>query len=163
MKTKSLLENYLVEVCLKEDMGKAMGIIDKLVHSVGETDVAQKVAKFLSNNKFAQSLYGKPGYTVNAAAHDVSQTALVGGLMMAGILGYAAHKTYKNFFSKAAKACQGKTGTEKSQCMVNYRKSAIKLQIKDLMASSSACSKSKDPAKCKTKIKQKIDKLKLKL
>lgn len=160
--SKILVENYLEEIYLKEDMGKAMGFIDNIIHGVGETNIAQKVAGYLSNNKFIQGIYGS-GYTKNAAAHDVSQVAMVGGAFAAGLLTYAAYKTYKNYMSKEAKECRGKTSIDKQKCMKAVRQNAIKAQIKDLTASASGCSKSKDPAMCKAKISDKIDKLKLKI
>lgn len=87
----------------------------------------------------------------------------VGGVVLATALLYGGYQTYKRFFSKAAKACAGKSFSEKTQCMENFKKQAIQAQIKDLQAGSKACAKSKDPGVCKSKIQKKISKLQSKL
>ncbi len=70
---------------------------------------------------------------------------------------------YKRFYSKAAKACNNKGGALKTSCMNKYKRDAMKKQVSDLAKGSTACSKTKDPAKCKQKIQTKIRRLKSKL
>lgn len=83
-----------------------------------------------------------------------------GAVALATLVTYAAYKVYKNFFSKAAKACAGKKGAEKDACMQSYKVKAKQAQAKVLMNGMTACKKSKDPAKCKAAIQAKIAKLK---
>lgn len=86
---------------------------------------------------------------------------LIGGLALATMIGYGAYKIYKNYLSKAARACAGKP--DKTSCMKQYKINAIKAQISKLNSDAGKCSKSKDPVKCKASIQNKINKLKSKL
>ena len=64
--------------------------------------------------------------------------------------------------SKAARACKGKKGEEKTACMREYKKRALLAQAQDTNASAAACAKTKDPGKCKAAIARKVAKLKAK-
>lgn len=74
-----------------------------------------------------------------------------------------AYKSYKRFFSKAAKACSHYSGNQKTNCMTKYKKQAMTSQVSFLKKGMSQCSKSKDPTKCKQKIQTKINSIKGKL
>ncbi len=74
-----------------------------------------------------------------------------------------AYKIYKRFLSKAAKACNNKGGMEKTNCMAKFKKQATQAKIGVLQKGLSKCSKSKDPALCKNKLKVKISKEKAKM
>jgi len=74
--------------------------------------------------------------------------------------GAAGYQVYKNRMSKAARACGGKSGLEKQQCMINNRKQALMAQAQKLAGSMSKCDTTRDPTKCKAKIQSKIEKLK---
>lgn len=87
----------------------------------------------------------------------------VGGAALAALALYASYKVYKRFLSKAAKACRGMGGAEKTACMRKFQISGYNAQIKDLQAASGACAKAKNPAKCKTAIAKKIYKVKKKM
>jgi hypothetical protein len=73
-------------------------------------------------------------------------------------LSVAAYKVYKHYFSKAAKACQGKSGAEKDRCMKLYRIAALTKARDVLKKQASNCSKSRDPQQCKSKIIAKVAK-----
>jgi len=88
---------------------------------------------------------------------------IVGGAAIAALALYASYKVYKRFLSKAAKACGGRSGAEKTSCMKKFQISAYNAQIKDLQAASGGCSKSKNPGKCKMSIAKKIYKIKQKM
>ena len=92
-----------------------------------------------------------------------SQGQLVAGAAIAALALYASYKVYKRFLSKAAKACGGRSGAEKTSCMKKFQISAYNAQIKDLQAASGACAKAKNPAKCKVAIAKKIYKIKQKM
>ena len=83
-------------------------------------------------------------------AQAIGVTALVG---MAAFLGY---KAYQNFFSKAARACAGKSGNEKTICMQNVKQNAVKQQLNILKRSMNGCKASANPMKCKQEIQSKI-------
>lgn len=82
----------------------------------------------------------------------------VGGAALAALALYGAHKLYKNFMSKAARACSG-TGKAKAQCMDQYKARALGAEIKDLNAAKAACKATKDPGKCASAIQGKISRL----
>ncbi len=67
-----------------------------------------------------------------------------------------AAKTYKRFFSKEARACQGLKGVEKTNCMIKAKKLAQQAKIKELEKGLALCTKSKKPGTCSDKIKHKI-------
>lgn len=94
-----------------------------------------------------------------------TSTAAIGGVAAAAVAAaaiYAGYKVYKRFFSAAAKACGGKSGSEKTACMTQYKKKALLAQANAISSGASKCAKSKDPAKCKAAIKAKADKIKAK-
>jgi hypothetical protein len=83
----------------------------------------------------------------------------IGGTALAALVVFGAYQAYKRFFSKAAQACSGKKGAEKSACMTAYRTKAKQAQAKVLKMGMAACSKSKDPEKCKSAIRAKASKV----
>ncbi len=85
----------------------------------------------------------------------------VGGAAAAALILYGSYKLYKNFISKAGKACAG-TGKAKAVCMKKYRHKAISAQITDLRSAVSACKNSKNPAKCSAGVQRKIGSLQAK-
>ena len=104
--------------------------------------------------------------SLNSAADSVSAFAktpaglAVGGAALAALLGYAAAKTYKRFFSKAAGACRGMSGGAKTDCMNKFRGRALMAQAADLQRGMASCSKAKNPAACKSAVGGKIERLK---
>jgi hypothetical protein len=91
------------------------------------------------------------------------KTAAIAGAALAALIGYGAYKLYKNKFSAAAKACKGTSGADKKACMQKAKNQAIQAQIQDMSAAASGCAKTKDPAKCKAAVQNKIAKLKKKM
>jgi hypothetical protein len=79
------------------------------------------------------------------------------GIALAIIYIGMAYILYKRFLSKAARSCKG--SANKSECMKNFRNTAIKKQISALQSSLPNCSKSKEPRQCEYKIKARIKKL----
>jgi hypothetical protein len=116
----------------------------------------EKISGALKDLPSASVIGGK----ISAAATSPTGMA-IGGLAAAALLGYGAYKIYKNYFSAAAKKCAG--SPDKSACMKAARSGAVKAQIADLSKGASACSKAKDPAKCKAAIQNKIAKLRSKM
>ncbi len=84
-------------------------------------------------------------------------------LTAAALVIYGGYKIYQRFFSQAAKACSKLSGSQRDQCVKKFRIDAMKTQISDLNKGMSTCSKSKDPAKCKQIISDKIKKLQTKI
>ncbi len=98
---------------------------------------------------------------VRTFAKSKTGKALGATVVAAGLL-YGGYKTYKRFFSKAAKACSNYSGAEKTACMEKYKVTAIKAQIADLRKAMSACKNSSNPQKCQSTIQAKISKLQAK-
>jgi hypothetical protein len=96
-------------------------------------------------------LTGKGKVAASIAAATVAAAAVAG-----------AYKIYKNYFSKAARACKGKEGDAKQACMKKFKADAVKAEISALKSGMSKCAKSKDPAKCKAAIQKKIQGLQAK-
>lgn len=75
-----------------------------------------------------------------------------------------AYKIYRDYLSKAARACgKGKSGILKKKCVDEFKKKAQKEKIASLQKSISKCSKTKDPTVCKNKLQSKIAKEKAKM
>lgn len=115
------------------------------------TDALEKIATATG----ASGLGAKLGMGSAASGGAV----VLGGVLAATLLIYGAYKTYQRFYSQAAKACQGKSFKEKTQCMKTYRIKAIQKQIQDLKTGLNACSKTKDPRKCSSTVSNKLYKL----
>lgn len=88
--------------------------------------------------------------------------AIIAGAALAALAIFGAYKTYKRFFSKAAKACAGNKGPERKACIKKFKVQAVQAQISDLKAAVSKCEVTKDPGKCKATIGSKIQKLQTK-
>jgi len=87
----------------------------------------------------------------------------IGWTVLAAIALAGAYKIYKNYFSKAAQACKGKSGNEKDACMSNYQVQAYKLKQQALKKSLSLANKTKDSSKFKNKINSEINKINSKI
>ena len=133
--------------------GKALNKYDKAkdVASVKGVEVLDK----------AKEIATKSG--VAAASFIKKYPKELGAAAVTSLLVYGSYKVYKRFFSAAAKACAGKSGSEKTACMKKYKIDAIRAQISDLNRSKGACNKTNNPEACKHKIDGKIAHLKNKL
>jgi hypothetical protein len=100
------------------------------------------------------------GAKVQAALTKAAPAA--GGAAGAALAIYAGAKIYKRFFSQAAKACAGQSGSAKTMCMNKYKKQAIMKQAAAIQSASGTCAKSKNPEKCKAGVATKVQSLKAK-
>jgi len=135
--------------------GKA-GDIAKAAKGAGETVAKAASGAFAS----AKDAVMNTGWPALKAFANSPQGQIVGGAAMAALVGYAAMKTYKNFFSKAAKSCAGQA--DKKLCMNKFKKQAIMKQAADMQRGVGVCAKVKNPEKCKAGIGKKIAGLKAK-
>jgi len=83
----------------------------------------------------------------------------LGSAAIAAAAIYAGYKVYKNYISKAGKACATQKGGAKKVCMLKYKNTAVKAQMAAVRSGASKCSQAKDPAKCKAAIANKLQKL----
>jgi len=88
-----------------------------------------------------------------------AKAGIIGGVALATLAIAASYKIYKNYFSKAAKSCKGRTGSEKEACMTNYKTQAYKMQKMALDKSLSLADKTDSPKKFKQKIQIQINKI----
>ncbi len=120
-------------------------------YNAGKTlyDYAKKAGtSALSAGRFLVSKVG---------AANLGYAALVATLL------YGATKTYKNYISKEGRVCRNYNGSQREECIRNYRANAIRAQISDLKSSMNACNKTSNPVKCKMVIQNKIKQLQNKL
>jgi hypothetical protein len=103
------------------------------------------------------------GKIVSYASANPMASGGVAAAALAALIAYAGYQVYKKFFSKAAKACANQSGAAKEQCLAGFRKKAVVAQAQTLMKASAACSKSKDPRKCKAAVMAKVQKIKSKM
>jgi len=94
--------------------------------------------------------------------HGVKSKHLVGAALAGLIISYS-YWVYKDYLSKAARACKDKRGKEKAICMKEFKKKAQAAKIQALQAGMSKCAKTKDPTSCKSKLQGKINKEKAKM
>ncbi len=94
------------------------------------------------------------------AAKMVAKSFIPHTILVAAIIG-ASIVLYKQYMTKAARACKGKV--DKSRCMVQYKMKAYAEQIKKLKTDSGLCKKDKNPTKCSNKIKGKINSINQKI
>jgi len=80
----------------------------------------------------------------------------IGVTALVGASAFLAYKAYKNYFSKAARACAGKSGAEKDACMARAKQGALGVKKANIKRAMSACSKTSNPAACRQKLQAKM-------
>ena len=67
-----------------------------------------------------------------------------------------AIRTYKDYFTKAARQCSGLPPKEKAICMLRAKMYATNVELQTLKGNLNKCNKSRDPQKCRLKVENKI-------
>ena len=75
----------------------------------------------------------------------------VGGLLM------TAYRLYKDYLTKAARACANLDPKEKRLCMLKYKIDGKRKQLVTLTSLLSKCRQTKNPDECLNKLRQKIE------
>lgn len=153
----------------KLDADKETMLIENLNEFAGTTFIlteknSEKLmekSKGFYSTKHNVKIPTKPSIPSGAKGGLASYGKAVDGLAVATVIAYTAYKVYKNYFSKAAKACGG--ASDKKGCMKQYKNKATQAQISQLRSGISRCSQSKNPAKCKGVIQNKINNLQSKI
>lgn len=92
------------------------------------------------------------GQIKGAVANATPQQKLMAGGAVAAVAAIAASVVvYKKFFSQAAKACKGKAGSDKKNCMNSFKAKGLQAAKSKVLAGMSKC---KDE-KCKSKLQSK--------
>ena len=68
------------------------------------------------------------------------------------VFGYAANELHRRYFSQASKKCAGKSGSDRSKCVLKNEIEIFKKAISVLKSNQGQCKKQKDPEKCISKI-----------
>ena len=68
------------------------------------------------------------------------------------VFGWAANEIHRRYFSYASKKCKGKSGSDRSKCVLQNEINIFKKAISVLKSNQGQCKKQKDPEKCLTKI-----------
>lgn len=84
----------------------------------------------------------------------------MGAAALVAAASFISYKVYQNYFSKAAKACAGKTGAAKTACMAKVKSQATKARIASLKKGLTLASQTSNPAKVRASISAKLNKLK---
>jgi len=133
-------------------------------HNVSSATVSGEKLRMKAGNTVASGkAAAQNGASAVVAFANSKKGRYIGGALLASLVAYAAYKVYKAKFSAGAKACKGKTGPERQDCLNKFKKAAIQAQIAQLRAGFSGCASTKDPAKCKASIQAKISKLQAKI
>lgn len=130
----------------------------------GVVDMNKLMAFIDAKAKTAEEAGRKAG--IKAGEEEGIETGVVYGLAAAAVAALVivvANKVYKRFLSAAARACNKFKGDQRTSCMANYRRQALKKKLADLQQGVSACKHTKKPEKCKQRIAAKINSTKAKL
>ena len=93
----------------------------------------------------------------------VTHDGKIASIVLASLAITGAYKVYKKYFSKAAKACAGKSGLEKDACMTNYEVKALTLRKSVLSKTLKASKKTTDSKKYIDRIKSEIKRIEVKI
>lgn len=118
--------------------------------STGLTDLLKKAGDNVSSAWTKVSDY--------VSAHQKEGKA-IGAAALIAAAGFISYKVYQNYYSKAAKACAGKKGAEKTACMTKAKAQASKARIASLRKGNSLANKSSNPVKVRASLNDKIKKL----
>lgn len=147
---------------IKQQASAVAGDVAKKASEVGAQ--ASKKASEVGGEvaKGAKGIAGKVSKGAGELAGKAKELAKTPGAKYAaaGVIAAAAalasYKVYKRFFSQAAQACKGKSGSEKTSCMNAYKAKGLNASKSELRRGLSKCAKSKDAAKCKAAIQKKV-------
>ena len=81
----------------------------------------------------------------------------IAGAVLVALTLLAARKAYKGYLTKAARACKGKGGIEKNECIRQFKVKGLEQEIAILRSSISSCKSVKNPAKCEAKIEKRVN------
>jgi hypothetical protein len=144
-------------------------------------DFAKKAKDKSGYTEFKQGMKGRQataaGLKSKTSAKKFAKTGrevankkvLKGGAKMAAVAAvltaviFAGAKVYRDFMTKAKRACRGQSGEGREACLRQFRNKALQAKISKMQSGIAACNNSKNPEKCKAALKNKIDKVKSKM
>jgi len=75
----------------------------------------------------------------------------------------SAYAVYKRYMTAGSRACRGRSGMERRDCLRGYRKKALQARITALQQQRTRCDNSRNPEKCKSGIDMEIKKVRYKI
>lgn len=69
-----------------------------------------------------------------------------------------AYRFYKEYMTRASRACSNLKGRDKNLCMLKYEMDALEAKKSELERGLKDCDKAEDPKKCKQKIQKELRK-----
>lgn len=75
----------------------------------------------------------------------------------------AAYAVYKRYMTAGSRACSGRSGMERRDCLRAYRKKALQARITALQQQRVRCDNTRNPQKCKSQIDMEIKKIRYKI
>lgn len=122
------------------EFSKLKNIWDEVKDKAGQIQVSDFAAKFAKNTAISLAVIGA-----------------------VSIILYIAYSIHQKYYSEAAKACKSKSGEQQEICVTQFRIKALERQKKEITAGFSVCKNTTDSEKCKKLLKQKINKLDMKI
>lgn len=160
-----------------QEAGFPLLLTEVAISSAGQ-GVPESLVKLLFN--LSQKITGaKPFKTIGSTRHflnsaDAQEVINVSSYLLAAatgasalivttVMGFVLKKIAKRTLSKAARACKGLKGKDKTKCMYKFEVEIVKNQVSALKKLMTACSKSKSPEVCKAKINARMSGLRNKI
>ena len=135
--------------------------IDRYIDEITDTYEPTDYPGTIPGNEFKETGVGEDTPLQEASKKQIAFAVLSTANII--MLSVAA---YRDFFSKVARQCSSKKfdlSYKKEICMTKARILAFKYQIRQLTSDLKKCNKTKNPANCRTKINERIKKLKRKI
>jgi hypothetical protein len=139
--------------------GAMSGVANTGVKAMVGTTVAMSARQGLMNFFASPASAGVQALLTQLA----NALAYMGVGAIVALMAYASYKIYKNYLTKAARACSEKSGQEKKMCMKEFEIDGLTAQMTDLRRGLSACTKTKNPDKCREALNKKIGGIREKL
>ena len=134
--------------------------IQKLVASHGskpKTGVIASVSKNIKQ-KITTTSHGTKPQIPKPTGQNVGMSNLellaIAAVVFTGTT--ASIVLYKRFLSKSARACKGRKGLDRENCVIKFRIAGYEASIKSLQSSFRDCSQTSDPFKCKSKMQDRL-------
>ncbi|GIU69104.1 MAG: hypothetical protein KatS3mg002_0340 [Candidatus Woesearchaeota archaeon] len=147
-----------------EDYAKYRTVLLKVIDRNGDTNLVNQTLNILKQQEPTAIENARRSLNINTLLQSGKSAAVLfsAAVIVATIL-YISYKIYNNYFSKAAKACAGKKGIDKKECMIDYKLNSLRAQQTVLRKGLAVCSSTTDPNKCKNSIMKRLQKIDFKI
>jgi hypothetical protein len=159
------LRLYAAEIVVESDLSKAakVQLINFIQNEATDAQVKALIldGRIIKLDEQAEEIVNDRFDLLEVDPASVEAGMMMGGVgaigaMLGAVVARAAYKVYRNYLSKAGRACAGRSGEDRQRCIGDFK---VRAKIAALKAASTKCSQAKDPEKCKAKLQKKIAKL----